>query len=62
VNEAVKLLGSKGSNHTHCRLKLDLKLCMPMMANRSQKKPIRNATRTRRGAAFFKLLRIIYVA
>jgi hypothetical protein len=33
---------------------------MPTIANKSQKNPIRKATWTSKGAAFFKLRRIIY--
>src|SRR4051812_47704475 len=60
VNEALKLDGSSGSIQVHCRPKLDLKLCTPTMANMSQKKPIKNETLTRSGAAFLRLRRIIY--
>jgi hypothetical protein len=59
VNDAVILVGSRGSSQTHCRLRLALKLCTPTMANTSQKKLIRNATRTNNGVAFFRLLRMI---
>lgn len=60
VYEAVRLNGSRGFSHTHCRLRLALKLWMPMIANRSQKKLMRNATRTSRGVAFFRLRRMIF--
>lgn len=59
VNVASKFVGSSGLIQVHWRLKLDLKLWTPMMAKRSQKKPIRNETRTRSGADFLRLLRMI---
>ena len=59
VNEAVLFVGSRGSSQTHCLLRLSLKLCTPMIAKSSQKKPMRKATRMRSGVAFFRLLRII---
>jgi hypothetical protein len=61
VYEAVRFVGSIGSSQTHWRLRLVLKLWTPMMANSSQKNIIRNATLTSRGAAFFKLLRMIWI-
>jgi len=36
-----------------------LNACTPIIAKRSQKNPIRKDTLTSRGAAFFKLFRII---
>jgi hypothetical protein len=46
--------------HTQCLLMLDLKLCTPIMENSSQKNPIRKATLTNNGAAFFKLRRMTW--
>lgn len=46
------------SYQTHVRLNEALKVWTPMMAKRSQKNPIKKATLTNRGAAFFKLLKI----
>lgn len=59
VKAASKFVGSSGLIQVHWRLKLDLKLCTPTIANSSQKKPMRNETRTSSGADFFRLLRII---
>jgi hypothetical protein len=59
TNAAVRFVGSVGSSHTQVRLRLDLKLWTPIMPNKSQKKMMRKEMRTRRGAAFLRLLRII---
>ena len=54
----VKFAILSGSCHTQFLRRLDLKLCTPTIENRSQKKPIKNATLTSKGAAFFKLRRM----
>ena len=48
-----------GLIQTQFRRRLDLKLYTATIANRSQKKPMRKATWTKSGAAFFKLRKII---
>lgn len=54
----VKFFTPAGSIQTQFRRRLDLKLCTPTMEKSSQKKPIKNATLTRIGAAFFRLRRM----
>lgn len=56
--EFVKFCTLSGSCHTHVLRRLDLKLWTPTIEKRSQKKQIKNATLTSKGAAFFKLRRI----